>query len=312
VLDRRSFLVEAVKTVAALRAVPAPLALVTADTEAHVVVVDLATRRVAKRIATQEGPRSIQAVGHGRALVAHADSGVVTLIEGRPPHVRRTLRGFAHPRYTAVSADHRYAYVSDGGSGELAVIDLARARVIHRVGVGDGARHITIDRAGRTLWVALGSSAAKIVVVDISDPAKPRPTRTITPPFLAHDVAFTPSGRYVWVTAGREPRLAVYAAHGHAPQRLVVADAAPQHVSFGPRDAYVASGDAGTLTVHALRDQRVLRRTKIPNGSYNVQRAAGRVLTPSLGTGALTILDPHGRIAAQVHVARNAHDACVV
>jgi hypothetical protein len=219
--------------------------------------------------------------------------------------VRRVLRGFGQPRYTAVHGNR--AYVSDGGSGEIAVVDLARARVIRRVAVGDGARHITIDPAGRMLWVALGSSAARIVVVDLDGWR----TRQIRPPFLAHDVAFTPSGRYVWVTAGREPRTAVYARDGHQPVRLFDGDKAPQHVSFGPTNAYLASGEGAVVTVRALRDQRILRRTRVPFGSYNVQRGAGRVLTPSLGTGALTILDPKGRVSAQIHVARNAHDVCV-
>ena len=56
----------------------------------------------------------------------------------------------------------------------------------------------------------------------------------------------------------------------------------------------------------------VVRSVRIPRGSYNVQRSDARVLTPSLGTGALTILSLHGRVLAQPHVARAAHDACVV
>jgi DNA-binding beta-propeller fold protein YncE len=321
--DRREFLGQALEAVVGLTALggaqrgagggprrSAPRALVTADTESHVAVVSLVSRRVLQRIATLEGPRSIQAAGGGRALVGHADAGAVTVVEdGR---VRRVLRGFGQPRYAAVSPDARLAYVSDGGTGEVAVIDLAQARVVRRVPVGDGARHITIDPQGRRLWVALGSSASQIVVVGLDDPRHPRPLRRIEPPFLAHDVGFTPSGRYVWVTAGREPRTAIYATGGTAPVRLFDGDRAPQHVSFGPRDAYLASGEGAVVTVRALRDQRILRRTKVPYGSYNVQRGAGLVLTPSLGSGALTILDGRGRTHAEIDVARNAHDVCVV
>ena len=64
------------------------------------------------------------------------------------------------------------------------------------------------------LWVALGSSAQAIAVVDVCDPLRPRVRRRVRPPFLAHDVAFSPSGRRVWVTAGRERRLAVLPAAG--------------------------------------------------------------------------------------------------
>jgi len=322
--DRREFLGDALEAVLALAVLggagaPArgakrprqdPRALVTADTESHVAVVSLASRRVLKRITTTEGPRSIQSAGGGRALVGHADAGAVSVIaDGR---VRRVLRGFGQPRYAAVSPDGRLAYVSDGGSGEVVVVDLTRARVVRRVGVGDGARHITIDPQGRRLWVALGSSAAQIAVVGLDDPRHPRPIRRIAPPFLVHDVAFTPSGRYVWVTAGREPRTAIYARGGDQPVRLFDGDRAPQHVSFGPTNAYLASGEGAVVTVRALRDQRVLRRTKVPYGSYNVQRGAGSVLTPSLNSGALTVLDARGRTSAEIDVARNAHDVCVI
>jgi hypothetical protein len=140
----------------------APMALVTADQEAHVAVVSLTRRRVVQRVATLEGPRSIRDAPGGRALVGHADAGAVTLLEGRTVRVRRVLRGFGAPRYTAVHPDGHVAYVSDGGHGELAVIDLRAGRVRRRVPVGDGARHVTLDPAGTTLWVALGSSAAQI------------------------------------------------------------------------------------------------------------------------------------------------------
>ena len=49
------------------------LALATADTESHVAVLDAATGRVRTRVATLEGPRSIEAAGGSRAVVAHTD-----------------------------------------------------------------------------------------------------------------------------------------------------------------------------------------------------------------------------------------------
>jgi DNA-binding beta-propeller fold protein YncE len=318
VLDRRQFLGAAAAAVpvwaAASRAVAAasPTALVTADLEAHVAVVALPSLRVVRRIATREGPRSIESAATGRAVVGHADAGVVSLLAGRPLGLWRVLGGFGAPRYTAITRDGRLAYVSDGGHGELTVIDLAAGRLVRRVPVGDGARHLTLAPDGRTLWVALGSSAAEIAIVDLSTPTLPRPVGRVRPPFLAHDVGFSPSGRRVWVTAGRERRIAVFAATGGAPLRGLPADAAPQHVSFGADVAYVASGDDGRVRVHALSDGHVRRTTRVPIGSYNVQRTGARVLLPSLGTGALSVLDGRGALVGQAHVARAAHDACLV
>jgi hypothetical protein len=146
----------------------------------------------------------------------------------------------------------------------------------------------------------------------VGDPSHPRVVRRVRPPFLAHDVGFSPSGRRVWVTAGRERRLAVYAAGGSSPIRVLGGDEAPQHVTFGPGVAYVASGEGPSVRVHALRDGRLLRTTKVPYGSYNVQRGGGRVLTPSLVRGTLSVLSPSGAVLHETRVASAAHDACVV
>jgi DNA-binding beta-propeller fold protein YncE len=287
--------------------VRATLALATADTEAHVVAVALATGRVRARARTLEGPRSIERGPGVSAIVAHTSQGAISLLEGAPPRVRRVLRGFGEPRYTAVSG--RRAFISDSGHGEVAVVDLERGRVLRRVPAGDHARHLTLSPDGRTLWVALGSSAAAIAVIDV---ATLRVVRHVRPPFLAHDVGFAPNGRGIWVTAGRERRVAIFRPHGTRPDRLLAADEAPQHVSFAGAFAYVTSGDSGTLQTRSASTGALHASTPIARGSYNVQYDAGRVLTPSLLHGTLTLLDPRGKLLAHPEVARAAHDACVV
>jgi DNA-binding beta-propeller fold protein YncE len=291
-------------------------ALVTADLDGFVAVVDLERRRVVRRLATRDGPRSLEArAGTGAGvIVGHAAVGVVTLLDVAPAlGVRRVLGGFGEPRYAAIAPGGHHAFVTDSGHGELAVIDLRAGRVVQRVEVGAGARHVTLDPRGRTLWIALGSTAAELVVVDVGDPLVPRVVRRVAPPFDAHDVAFSPSGRRVWVTAGRTPRVALYdAAAARRPPRTIAAGAAPQHVTFGPHAAYVASGEGRSLTVHALDDGRARHRAVTPLGSYNVARGAGRVLTPSLHSGELTVLDAAGRVRWSVTIGAAAHDVCAV
>ncbi len=176
------------------------LALATADTESHVAVLDAATGRVRARVATVEEPRSIEAAGGLRAVVAHTTAGAVSLLEGSPVRVRRVLRGMSEPRYTAIAPDARHAYVTDSGTGELVVIDLERGRVVGGAEVGALARHLAIAPDGRTLWVALGSKAPAVAVLDLSEPRRPRARGLLHPPFLAHDVVCSPGGRRLWIT----------------------------------------------------------------------------------------------------------------
>ena len=290
----------------------AALALATADTESHVAVLDAASGRVRARVATVEEPRSIEPAGGSRAVVAHTSSGAVTLLEGTPVRVRRVLRGMSEPRYTAVAPDRRHAYVTDSGRGEVVVIDLERGRVVGGGEVGALARHLTIAPDGRTLWVALGSRAPAVAVVDVSEPRRPRTRGLLHPPFLAHDVACSPGGRRLWISSGDRFQLALYAPGRSQPLAVLPADAPPQHVSFGAGRAYVASGDGGSLGVQRIGDGRVLARTAVARGSYNVQHGAGRVITPSLDDGTVTIAGEGGRVTARTRIAPAAHDACLI
>lgn len=307
-MNRREFFAAAAAAPFAVRsgALRAPLALVTADQESAVAVVDPYGGRVLQRIATRADPRSIERVGE-IAVVAHTAIGEVTLLRGLA--VRHVLRGFGEPRYTAASPTGRYAYVTDSGRADLAVVDLPRARVVARLHLGGWPRHVSIDAAGRTLWVALGTAARTLAVVDVTRPLHPRHVGTIRPPFRLHDVGFVPGTRHVWITSGDRSVVGVFDARTGHVLRTLPAGSPPQHVTFDATRAYVTSGDDGTLHIHALNGQ-LLRVTTIPVGSYNVQRGPGRVLTPSLDQGTLCVLDEVGDVMRRVRVASSSHDAC--
>ena len=310
-MDRRAFLAGALLLAAAPEAFArrlsgVPTALVTADTEAHVAVVRLTDGRVIRRLATAAGPRSIETVG-GTAVVAHTEGGSVTLIDCLTLKVRRVLRGFGAPRYTATGAGGRVAYVTDSARGDVAVIDLALGRVVHRVEVGGPARHVSAF--GRSLWTALGTKAERIAVLDVGDALRPRFVATVRPPFRAHDVGFTPRGARAWVSSGDRRRIVVYDTRSRRRLFALAADAPPQHLTFHAGRAYVTSGDDATLRVHDL-DGRLVRTTRIPQGSYNVQEGGGVILTPSLSQGTLCVVEAGGRVRDRIEVAPSSHDAC--
>jgi DNA-binding beta-propeller fold protein YncE len=296
-VNRREFIALAAVAPTAVRStlVPRVSALVTCDAEARLAVVDLESFRVRRHIATLDDPRSIERVGRA-AVVCHTAAGAVSIVDGSG--VRHVIRGFVEPRYTAAHPDGVHAFVTDSGRSGVAVVDTVHGVVERRVRLPGWARHITIDRAGNRLWIGLGSAAPHVAVVD-THPF--RHSATLTPGFLAHDVGHAPDG-HLWVTGGAARELAV--ATSRRP-----AGAAPQHVTFSGRRAYVTSGADGSFHVHAL-DGNLVRTASIPIGSYNVQYGLGRVITPSLDHGTLAVLDSRGVLLSVVHVATSCHDAC--
>jgi DNA-binding beta-propeller fold protein YncE len=313
-VDRRDFLVGAAALALAPRellAAPRRVALATADLEAHVVAVDLATGRVLRHIRTQAYPRSIETVG-ATAVVCHSELGIVSVLDARSLHVVHVLRGFGEPRYTAAHPDGRHAYVTDAGRGEVVLLDVLEGRVLARERVGVLARHITIDRTARRLWIALGSKAREIALVAL-DGTRPHLhlEDTFSPPSRGHDVGFAPDGRHAWVSSGDGRQLAVYDLRtGHVVARPS-AGWPPQHVTFSTDRAFVTSGWSGSLQVHTLGG-RELASVPVPVGSYNVQQTDGIVVTPALGHGYLTTVNLAGHVIRSERVARSSHDACVV
>lgn len=295
-MDRRAFLVAVAAAPLALHG--RAFAYVTADTESHVAIVELASGGVVRRIRTRPSPFSVERVG-GVALVAHTVIGAVTILDELG--IRHEVPGFEEPRYTAGARDGRHAFVSDSGRIDVATVDLARGELVGRVPLKLWPRHLSLSPDGSTLHVGLGTASPQIAVVDVRDPRRPRLERYVTPPFAAHDIGFAPSGR-LWITAGEDRRIS---AHG----RLLPADGAPQHVTFLDGRAYVTSGADGTLRVYDERTARLLHTTRVPVGSFNVQFRSGRVLTPSLNVGTLCVVDAGGRLVREAHVAPSCHDA---
>ena len=310
-MDRRRFVALAAAAPLALRETVAraagpPHALVTCDAESRLALVDLAALRVVGSVATSADPRAIEQVGSS-AVVCHTAAGAVTIVDRH--RVRHHLGGFVEPRYVSAHPDGVHAFVTDSGASSVVAVDVHAGKLLGRARLSGWPRHVTLDSSGRMLWVGLGSAAAEVAVVDVSDPRRPRHTATVPTPFLSHDVGFAPDGR-IWVTSGAHGETTIFEAGGRLHKRLE-ADAAPQHVTFSGRLAYVTSGDDGTFRVQSLAGD-LLRTTAIPVGSYNVQYGRRRILTPSLDRGTLTVLDEHGRLLRTIAVAGSCHDACFV
>jgi DNA-binding beta-propeller fold protein YncE len=293
------------------------VALVTADLEAHLVAVETATGRIVKRVATAPGPRSIESNAFGQALVAHTTHGRVSVIDAATLSVRGEIDGFGEPRYAAMHPTDQVAYVSDSKRREVVVVDLARRKIVARIGVPGAARHLSLNSEGTRLWTALGTKARTVVVIDVVDSTRPRLMRTILPPFLAHDVVFAPDGR-AWVTSGTQGSIAVYGFGATNPDLILPAATPPQHIAFSGSRAYVASGEDGTVRVHRLDGSVIRAASRVPLGSYNIvygglESPIGPVAaTPSLDLGTISLLSSRGSVRTVEKVARSAHDACIV
>jgi DNA-binding beta-propeller fold protein YncE len=176
----------------------------------------------------------------------------------------------------------------------VSTIQLSSHRIVDRVWVGRGAHHMAISPDQRVAWVALGETATTIVRLDITDPKHLRFAGHLHPRTASHDLAFSPSGRTVWVTSSDAPYVTIYTAATGQPVATVPAGTAPQHVAFSqttPARAYITSGYGRALEMVDAATRHILHRAAVPYGSFNLSALGSVVATTSLLNGRVTILN---------------------
>jgi len=289
-----------------------PVALVTAETQNQLLAVELPSGHVLRRLPMPADPENVAVVGTTRAVVVSPRAGAVTIVSTPSLRIVRVLRGFVSPHIVTATADFRGAYVTDDGSGRLDVIRLSgRPRVVRSVFVGAGAHHMGVSPSGNELWIALGESARTIVVLDVSDPWRPKVVGRFDPGFAAHDLAFSSDWR-VWVTAADRRSVTIFDSRTRRPVARVAAGAPPQHVAFGPiREAFVTSGYGSSLEIVDRSSGRIRRTVHVPYGSFNVATFGSFVVTSSLLRGTVTELTDEGRVWMKRRVAPAARSVAV-
>jgi DNA-binding beta-propeller fold protein YncE len=269
-----------------------PVAIVAAETANQVVVVSLGPHggHVLERIQLVD-PLMVAAPLHGPAVVLSPATGTVTLLAWHSLRPVEGFHGFRDPEVARIAPGGRYAYVNDGKTGDLTVIDLARERIVDRLHVGAGAHHMAFSPDGRRLWIALSEVATTVVRLDTADLARPRIAGRLNPRFPAHSVGFAPDGRTVWLSSAGARYVMVYNATTAKLVKVIPAGKAPQEVAFSGARALLTSGYGSSIEAVLWRTYRRLGIVAMPYGSFNLATYGGQVVTSSLLTGYVTELD---------------------
>jgi DNA-binding beta-propeller fold protein YncE len=292
---------------AASRPAPPPpdQAFVTAETENRLLVIDLPSGRVVRRIALASDPEDVAAdSGECSTVVVVSASGrAVTVLDGETLNPRRVLSGFVAPHIPEIAPGGQYGYVTDDAAGTVTAIYLGDARVTSTIEVGAGAHHLSFDAIHQRAWVALGESARTIVVLGTRHVDHPRVIGRFDPGFAVHDLSFSPDGTRAWVTAAAGPDVAVFDATTRRLLFRVPVGRSPQHVALTGPYAYLTSGYGSTIEQVDARDGRILHRARTPYGSFELAADGRFVTVSSLLRGTLAIFTPQLKLVRVVHLA---------
>jgi YVTN family beta-propeller protein len=291
----------------ARQALPGVQALVTAETENRLLVVELPSGRVVRRIAVPPDPEDLATDGHGGdVVVVSSAAGKVTLLNGDTLRPLKTFGGFEEPHIAAIAPDGQHAYVTDDASGTLTVIDLANLRVTSTIHVGAGAHHLCFDLKDLTAWVALGESARMLVLLSTQDFGQPRVIGHFPPPFPVHDVGCAPDSSRVWLTSASGSDATLMDGFDYRVVfRVPVGPGGrgPIHVVLQGRYAYLTSGYGGIVEQVDATTGRILHRAASPYGSFELAADERYVVVSSLLRGTLAIFTPQLKLLRVVHLA---------
>jgi hypothetical protein len=292
-----------------------PEALVTDETQNRLLAVDLPSGQIAWSVHLPADPEDIAAAGNdGMVIVVSSRAGEAAILRRSPLRPIKILGGFANPHIVAISPDYRYAYITDDARGTVTAIRLRDLKVTSTVTVGPAAHHLAFSPDQRQVWVALGESARMITLLTtvvrtpppsgpIIDPGHPRVIGHFAPGFPAHDLAFSPDGRGVWITSAAGPDATVFDARDHDVLFRVPVGAPPQHLAFFGRYAYLTSGYGSTIEKVDAATGHVITRATSPYGSFELAAADGYVATVSLLRGTLAIYTPNLKLLRVVKLA---------
>jgi DNA-binding beta-propeller fold protein YncE len=287
--------------------------LVTDETQNLVLGVDLASGRVVQRVKLPPDPEDIAtSQTRGLVIVVSSRAGVVTLLDGRSLRPLKILAGFDRPHIAAVSPDGQHAYITDDVRGTLTAISLADMRITSTIAVGSGAHHLTFSPDQRRVWVALGESASRIVILDTTDLNRPRLIGAFNPGFLAHDLSFSPNGRQVWVGSASGSDVSAFSAQDHRVLFRVPVGPPPQHIVFQGRFGYLTSGYGSTIERVDIGTRRILERVASPYGSFELAAGDGYVVTASLLSGTLAIYSPALQLRRRVRLAPESREVAIL
>ena len=152
----------------------------------EILEIDRQSLRIRRRHKTGEG------MAHGTSPAAPAAAG---------PPIHGTAPAAAHdcsPTFVSVSPDDRRLYVACNHGNSLQVLDAGSLELVKEIPVGTGAYNVEPSADGR--WVIVTNKKAQSVsLVDARELTEV--TRIATSKPLPHGIAYSPDGRWAFVSA---------------------------------------------------------------------------------------------------------------
>jgi YVTN family beta-propeller protein len=237
----------------------------------HLVVIDIAARKVVGHVAFDQGVRPhCPLIGprDGLLYVTTEITNTVTVIDPRTLKVVATIpTNQAESHMLAITRDGRRGYTANVGPGTVSVLDLATRKTVAVIAVAPVVQRIALSTDDRLAFTS-DQTQPRLAVIDTA-------TNTVKTwvrlPATGYGAAATPDGRWLIIALPAANKVAAIDLKTMTVAHTIDVPAAPQEVVVRPDGgaAYVscdASGKVAALNLSAWKVEKLIDAGKGADG----------------------------------------------
>jgi YVTN family beta-propeller protein len=232
-----------------------------------IAVIDLAARKLLRKIAAGSDPEQFAIGADGKYLYAAnedvATLSVINIVDGK---VEQIVPVKKEPEGVGVTPDGRRVFVTCETGGEVLAIDTAAQRVLGSVTVGGRPRSVAFSPDGKRAYVP-SESSGELHLLDISGDV-PKVEKSIKLPAGARPMclAISRDGARLFASTGRAGTVLVIETGSLTVSATIKAGKRPWGIALSPDESvlFAANGPSNDISVIDLRQNKEIQ--KIPAG----------------------------------------------
>lgn len=178
------------------------------------------------------------------------------------------VTGLSQPFGISITPNGEYAYVTNGGSASVSVINTATNTVSSTIPVGISPFGVAITPDGEYVYVTNGGSAS----VSVIETATNTITATIIVGIGPYGVAITPNGEYAYITNFGTSTVSVVSTASNMVVATIPVGNSPQGIAITPdgKYVYVANFGGGTVSVVSTNSNTVAATLTVECGPVDI------------------------------------------
>ena len=254
---------------------PAPAA----DQAPGLAVVDVAARKVVKRIATPSSPFGVDLSPDGRiAYLSNSETNQVLAIDVGSGAIKKTTFVGNQPQGVAVRPDGKVVFVATHGSDELCAINTKKMELLGRIDAGSKPQMVLLAPGGAAMAFVPDEGLPNLTLVDtkqntfkaqlpISGLAK------TTPPAALQSAAVSPDGKVVYLTTGAGKSVLIV----DVEKKTVVGTiegvgAFPRGIAVSPdgKKLFTANSSSNDVAIIDVASKKVEARVAVPGAPFAI------------------------------------------